>query len=62
MNDNKEKLQRMIEVAKLVLEHNPNDTSVVKGLQAMEEELRRINGEHGDDRNTNIFKNNRIEK
>ena len=54
MNDNKEKLKRMIEIAKLVLEHNPNDTSIVKGLHAMEEELRRINGEYGDNRNTNI--------
>jgi hypothetical protein len=54
MNGNKEKLERMIEVAKIVLEHNPNDTWVFKGLQSMEEELRRINGEHGDDRNTNI--------
>ena len=52
--NNEQKLQRMIEVAKLVLENNPNDTSVVKGLEAMEEELRRINGEHGDNRNTNI--------
>lgn len=54
MNDNKEKLKRMIEIAKLVLEHNPNDTSVVKGLQAMEEELHRISGEYSDKRKTNI--------
>ena len=44
----------MVEVAKLVLEHNPDDTCVRKGLVAMEEELERINKDHSDKRRTNI--------
>jgi hypothetical protein len=42
MNGNKEKLERMIEVAKQVLKENPDDTWVQKGLVAMEEELERM--------------------
>jgi hypothetical protein len=53
MNGNKEKLERMIEVAKQVLKENPNDTWVAKGLVAMEEELKRLNG-LSDDRRTQI--------
>lgn len=52
--DNKQKLERMIEVAKMVLKENPNDTWVQKGLVAMEEELERINKDHSDKRRTNI--------
>ena len=40
--NNKEKLEQMIEVAKQVLKENPNDTWVQKGLDAMEEELKRL--------------------
>ena len=52
--DNKQKLERMIEVAKMVLKENPNYTWVQKGLVAMEEELERINKDHSDKRRTNI--------
>ena len=54
MNSNKQKLEQMIDVAKLVLKHNPDDTWVRKGLVAMEEELERINKDHSDKRRTNI--------
>lgn len=50
----KNDLEKMTIIAKKILEENPNDTWVFKGLQLMEEELLRINGEHGDDRNTII--------
>ena len=52
--DNKQKLERMIEVAKMVLKENPDDTWVQKGLVTMEEELDRINKEYSDKRRTNI--------
>lgn len=42
-NKEKEKLEKMIEVAKIVLEENPNDTWVKKGLVLMETELKNIN-------------------
>jgi hypothetical protein len=50
----KNDLEKMTIIAKKIIEENPNDTWVFKGLQLMEEELLRINGEHGDDRNTII--------
>lgn len=40
--DNKQKLEQMIEVARQVLNENPNDTWVRKGMEAMEEELKRL--------------------
>jgi hypothetical protein len=43
MNGNKEKLERMIEVAKQIIKENPNDTWVRKGLVEMEKELERMN-------------------
>lgn len=52
--DNKQKLERMIEVAKMVLKENPDDTWVFKGLQLMEDELIRINKDHSDKRRTDI--------
>jgi hypothetical protein len=51
--NNEQKLEQMIEVAKMVLKENPNDTWVEKGLIAMEEELKRMRG-LSDDRRTNI--------
>jgi hypothetical protein len=54
MNSNKQKLEQMIDVAKLVLKHNPDDTWVRKGLVEMEKELDRINKDHSDKRRTNI--------
>ena len=39
---------------KKILEKNTDDMILFKGLQLMEEELFRINGEHGDDRKTII--------
>lgn len=42
-NKEKEKLEKMIKVAKKVLEENPNDTWVKKGLDLMETELKYIN-------------------
>ena len=41
--DNKQKLEKMIEVAKQVLKENPNDTWVRKGLEAMQKEVDRLN-------------------
>jgi len=41
--NNKEKLEKMIEVAKQVLKENPNDTWVQKGLIEMQKEVDRLN-------------------
>lgn len=41
--NNKEKLEKMIEVAKQVIKENPNDTWVQKGLVEMQKELERMN-------------------
>ena len=41
--DNKQKLEKMIEVAKQVLKENPNDTWVRKGLDEMQKEVDRLN-------------------
>jgi len=43
MNGNKEKLERMIEVAKQIIKENPDDVWVRKGLVEMERELERMN-------------------
>jgi hypothetical protein len=51
--NNEQKLEQMIEVAKMILKENPNDTWVEKGLIAMEEELKRMKG-LSDDRRTQI--------
>ena len=50
----KNDLEKMTSIAKKILEKNAKDICVFKGLQSMEDELRRINGEHGDDRKTII--------
>ena len=42
MNEQKEKLEKGITIAKYVLEKNPDDTWVRKGLEIMEHELQNI--------------------
>jgi len=42
MNKQKEKLEKGIKIAKYVLEKNPDDTWVRKGLEIMEYELQKI--------------------
>lgn len=41
--DNKQKLEKMIEVAKQILKENPNDTWVRKGMDEMQREVDRLN-------------------
>ena len=53
-NITKDGLEKMTMAAKKILEKNTDDMILFKGLQLMEEELFRINGEHGDDRKTII--------
>ena len=50
----KDDLEKMTMAAKKILEKNTDDMMLFKGLQLMEEELCRINSEHGDDRKTII--------
>lgn len=50
----KDDLEKMTVAAKKILEQNPNDTWVFKGLQLMEDELIRINKDHSDKRKTDI--------
>ena len=42
MNKQKDKLEEGIKIAKYVLEQNPDDTWVRKGLEIMEHELQKI--------------------
>lgn len=42
MNEQKEKLEKGIKIAKYVLEKNPDDTWVRKGLEIMQYELQKI--------------------
>ena len=42
MNEQKQKLEKGIKIAKYVLERNPDDTWVRKGLEIMEHELQKI--------------------
>lgn len=42
MNKQKEQLEKGIKIAKYVLEKNPDDTWVRKGLEIMEHELQKI--------------------
>lgn len=50
----KDDLEKMTVAAKKILEQNPDDTWVFKGLQLMEDELIRINKDHSDKRRTDI--------
>ena len=40
--NNKEKLERMVEVAKQIIKENPDDVWVRKGLAEMEKEILKI--------------------
>lgn len=50
----KDDLEKMTSIAKKILEENPNDTWLFKGLQLMEEELIRLNKDYTDKRRTDI--------
>jgi hypothetical protein len=53
MNEDKEKLENGIKIAKDILQENPNDTWVEKFLVEMEKELERLEN-LSDDRRTDI--------
>lgn len=53
MNESIKKLESSIEIAKKVLQENPEDTWVAKGLVLMEHELEKLKNSP-DDRRTEI--------